>query len=165
MFSSFYPEKYFSPEIYKNALFSHVLKNDIAEFLGEKPSPKVKKPELIEKLKAKFEEDPLALRRYCKEFRDELAVSPFDTENVIGCTKTERLRWTKEGKLEVVRYDTCKYGDFPLYDHWFIDHLPQEKVEAWRAEHKEEVAKHRSGAAAKAQETRRKNADKKAAFN
>lgn len=164
MFSSFYPEKYFSPEIYKNALFSHVLKNDIAEFLGEKPSPKVKKPELIEKLKAKFEEDPLALRRYYKEFRDELAVSPFDTENVIGCTKTERLRWTKEGKLEVVRYDTCKYGDFPLYDRWFIDHLPQDKVAAWREEHKAEVAKNRAGAAAKAQETRRKNADKKATF-
>lgn len=164
MFGSFRPEKQFSQELYEKSLFSHVLKDDIAAFLGEKPSPKVKKPELVEKLKARFEEDPLAKRRYYKEFRDELAIGGFDVENLLACSKTERTRWTKEEKLPVVRYDTFKYGDFPLYDRWFIEHLPEEEIAAWRAEHDAEVAAHRAGAAAKAQKTRQANADKRASF-
>lgn len=147
----------FDRKLYEEAIFKNVNKADLAEYLGEKCTPKIKKTELVGKLKQQFAKDPLARRRYCKKFQEEVAIWPNDVETILGCTKTERKRWTQEGKLPVVSHGSFTYGEFPLYDRLFIDSLPKETIAKWREDHNRESAQHRAAGAKQAAESRKKN--------
>lgn len=70
-----------SKEKYPRWLFNYdITKPRMAEFLGIAPSSKLKKSELIEQLKQKFEEDPSIFQRYHEAFREELSMSPYDVQ-------------------------------------------------------------------------------------
>lgn len=146
--------------IYEKSLFSHVMKDQLLDFLNikdEKECKKTKKPELVQRIKDLLGKDELARRRFYKTFAEEISLSPATVEGLLKCTRTERLRWTSEGKLPVVCYDSWKYGDFPCYDRWALEHISQEKLAKWREEHAKKVKANRAAASAKAKETKKKN--------
>ena len=75
---------------------------------------------------------------YCTMFRTEVALDPIELETFLGCSRTERLRWTKEGKLPVMFFgDVFQLGMhmiYPCFDRRIIglkvtDHI----VSLWRA--------------------------------
>lgn len=159
-----------SKEKYPRWLFNYdITKPRMAEFLGIAPSSKLKKSEFIEQLKQKFEEDPSIFQRYHEAFREELSMSPYDVQQALGCTKTERKRWTDEERLHIVCYESVKsygtYMEVPRYDRWQIEHELTPKVLAgWREEHKAKTSKNRSAGAKKAVKTRAKNDAERQAF-
>lgn len=94
-------------------------------------------------------------------FGERLALHPVDLEERLNISKTERKRWTEEGKLKVARTEIfTKYRqDFecPYYDYKQATTLKQSKIEKWREQHKLQVAKNRSKGAKKAIKTKDKN--------
>jgi hypothetical protein len=84
-------------------------------------------------------------------------LTPIKLEEVLGCTKTERQRWTSEGKLPVVGYRDWKYGEYPVYDADAIAMITPDIVQQWRYEHAQMVKERRKLAARKAVETRKAN--------
>lgn len=77
----------FDKNLYEENIFKNVNKADIATFLDLKSTPKIKKEDLVKKLKQLFKEDPLAKRRYCKKFCKQVGVWPADVEALPGCIK------------------------------------------------------------------------------
>lgn len=150
---------------FQESFFNAVRKDQMADFLGIESFKKLKKAELITMLQAKFQEDDFAKRRFYKDFRQELAVSPYAVEQLLNCTPTERKRWTMEKILPVVEYRSFTYGKYPVYERWSIEHdFSQEKLAKLREEHELEVAKHRAQATKKANKTKRTNIAKRKVF-
>lgn len=76
---------------------------------------------------------------FCDTFRYELAMNPPELEILLGCTRSERLRWTKEKKLPVMYFsDVYKFGSHlmcPMYDRRIIGLKVTDTVLAeWRTE-------------------------------
>lgn len=96
------------------------------------------------------------------------ALSPYECEQLLGCTTTERRRWTKDGKLKVSEYKTInKYGrtiTYPMYDRECLEALSLETMDRWRSEHEEDLIAKRREAGQKAQESRRQNEELRKEF-
>src|SRR3989440_174095 len=110
-----------------------------------------------EKLRSAEQE---ALRRTALEpmWKRELAVPPWEFETLLGCTPTERKRWTEEGKLPVLdRRSFRKAGsqmEYPVFDRRVILGLPRAELDVWRTEH-QALMKERRRAGARASAARR----------
>jgi len=139
---------------------SKVTKQDLCDYLGEKNSTKIKKIDLermiSDKISNKFE-----LARFLKTFEEETGVPPVALEEILQCTKSERLRWQKENKLKIVGYDSFKYGNYPLFSLYQLNMLKPETIEKWREEHELEKRKHRIGQGEKAKKTKEKRNNEK----
>ncbi|MTT31413.1 hypothetical protein GMB86_05185 [Terrilactibacillus sp. BCM23-1] len=129
--------------------------------MDEKEIRKRKKDELIQKLFNEMGSNEVRIRDIYKKYSFEFSLSPYDVENILGITKTERLRWTKDEKLKVAGYNSFrKYGktiEYPKYDSFQIYHISKKQLEKWREEHKNEVNKKRKQAINKAKTTRKRN--------
>ena len=111
-----------------------VSREDIADFLAERSVSD--KWALIERLCERLASDELALRRFHGKFREALALGAYDVEQILGIAKTERVRWTKDGRLPVVYYEPVqKYGrtlQAPQYDALAVGALLPATLDAWR---------------------------------
>lgn len=153
-------------EIGKSALFSRlslINKQELLEIYSKFTNnseitnvKKLKKSDIIQKIIEEVDKGSLReLFKESEELRKIFALHPLDLQEILNCTKTERLRWTKEGKLSVVGYKSFKYGDYPVFDWLETIRLSQsEKLENWRKEYEEQKALHRSQAARKAAKTK-----------
>ncbi len=135
-----------------------VPKAKLAEWLNAPAS--TRKATLVSDVIARISSSELALRWFFSDFRKETALSGPDIETLLGITKTERLRWTKDGRLPVSHLiEVSKYGktlEVPQYDA--LGALKaHDKVAEWREEHAREARKARAGSAAKAAESRQRN--------
>lgn len=139
----------------------HVLKcakkSEIIQFLNLQVTPKEEKnlrvDDLYKQLDQLFQENKEKKKEFYETFK--IGLSPFFLEQILNCTQTERKRWTQEGKLKVIGYDTWKYGDVPIYDRWQAENLTKEEIEAWRESHKKKVAENRKKATQAASETKK----------
>ena len=97
---------------------------------------------------------PENLYRLAQEYTSLLALHPTDVEEFLGCSKTERKRWTEEKRLTVIEYREFKYGQFPVYDCLDIIKITPEQIKAWRTLYQEKVKENRSAGAKKAHLTK-----------
>jgi hypothetical protein len=121
-------------------------------FLKLPASSREIKTNLVQHLSTHLQMDKSARALFFEVFAFELAVSPWELETLLGCTTTERKRWTEEQKLPVLGYSTFhKAGSdhtYAIYDRRIILTLTSSTVELWRTEHQALVREHRKAAAA-----------------
>ncbi|WP_018662016.1 hypothetical protein [Heyndrickxia acidiproducens] len=136
-------------------------KNQLGEILRlkEKEKASLKKPELFTRVIAAIDDKELPFI-YIKYAQD-LALHPAAVEKMLGISKTERLRRTKEGKLAVECYASFyKWGktlEYPLYEGYSIRLITQAEINEWRKQHQLKIEEKRKLAAKKSIVTKKKN--------
>jgi hypothetical protein len=114
----------------------------------------------VQRVLAQCTADQVATAQFFEAFAHELALEPWELEKELGCTQTERKRWTAEEKLPILATRYFHKGsrdiEYPIYDRRMLfSPSEREKMEQWRAEHKTYVSENRKAAAKVAAETRR----------
>lgn len=120
-------------------------------FLKVPASSREMKANLVQQLLTHLEMDKIAKAQFFEVFAYELAVPPWELETLLGCTTTERKRWTEEQKLPVLGYGSFRKAGsdhaYAVYDRRVILTLASSDIEAWRSEHQALVRKRRQAAA------------------
>ncbi len=142
-------------------LSSALRKIQLCEFLGLPQKTQEAKEQLVARLQALIETDASALARLLDTFPQELAVGPVELQELLHCSQVERRRWIKEDKIPVLEYRSFKEGRrellYPVHDRRVVQHITQEEVARWRAEHQDQVRAHRQTGARAASESRKVN--------
>src|SRR5947199_3608552 len=129
-------------------------KAQLLTFLGVPQATKITKQQLVTQLLELIATNVDEKNRLLDMFPQELAVSPFELEELLGCTKDERQRWVKEGKLPVLEYRHFRKGgqdlEYSVHERKLILTLSQDTIAQWRAEHQEQVRVHRKAGVQKA---------------
>lgn len=148
------PIKYLLDFIKKDILVTYA-----TEKLEIKKLPKKTKKEEVVSLVAESATHPQLL----EIFQDNavfFALHPIQLEEILGCSKTERKRWTEEDRLPILHYEEFKYGKYPVYD--FLRTIARlDQVSIWREEHENKKAQRRKQVAQTAKETRQKRAQER----
>ena len=114
-------------------------KEHLTQFLGVAPSRRVTKAQLVEQLVSRIETDESEMARFLERYKHEVAFGPWDVEQILQCTSTERKRWTADGKLPVLAYREFRKAardiPYPIFDRREILGVASEAVEQWRNEH------------------------------
>src|SRR5262249_7098579 len=128
-------------------------------FLKRPASSREIKSNLVQHLLTCLETDKTAKALFFEVFAFELAVPPWELETLLGCTTTERKRWTEEKKLPVLGYDSFRKAGsdhaYAVYDRRVILTLTSSDTETWRNEHQALVRERRKAAAQAAAATRK----------
>ena len=128
-------------------------------FLKLPASSREMKANLVQHLLMRLEADNVAKAQFFEVFAFELAVPPWELETLLGCTTTERKRWTEEQKLPVIGYGSFRKAGsdhaYPVYDRRVILALTSSDIQIWRSEH-QALVRERRQAAAQAAAARRK---------
>jgi hypothetical protein len=128
-------------------------------FLKRPASSREIKANLVQHLSTCLETDRTAQSQFFEVFALELAVPPWELEPLLGCTTTERKRWTEEGKLPVLSYGSFRKAgsnhEYAVYDRRVILSLTSNDIEFWRNEHQALVRERRRAAAQAAAATRK----------
>jgi len=136
-------------------------KVQLSTFLGVRQTTKITKQQLVTQLLELIATNTDEKNRLLDMFPKELAVSPFELEELLGCTKDERQRWVKEDKLPVLEYRHFRKGgqdlEYPVHERGSILALSQETITQWRAEHQEQVRMHRRAGLHKAAQRKQVN--------
>ena len=139
-------------------LFKGIKKNDLQQYFN---LPNNNKQKIMAEALAKLQNDSSLIKPFFEHFQDELAVNPYLVEKWLGITRTERKRWTEDGKLKILHmqeYNPKQYDgtyEVCMYDRWFIENLTQNTINEWREEHKNNIKTIRVKSANKAAETRK----------
>ncbi|MFJ7724882.1 hypothetical protein ACIQXV_01840 [Neobacillus sp. NPDC097160] len=123
---------------------------------------KLKKTELFALFLEKIDGNDLLQLGIIKKYPAIFALHPSDLEELLGITKSERIRWTKEANLPVEHYESFrKWGqtlEYPMYNYYeAIQIVHKGLIEKWRKAHNEKVAKNRKASARIAVKTRKQN--------
>ncbi|WP_147534035.1 hypothetical protein [Bacillus marasmi] len=138
-------------------------KQDIGEFLYFTPKEikKKRKECLLCELLKRLKGNEILLKGLYKKHAEKLGMHPNQVEEYLNITKTERLRWTSQRKLTVVKWVPFKkWGrelEYPLYDTYQIKSITTKMLNKWRVDHQLEVKENRVQAIKKAQQTRHEN--------
>jgi hypothetical protein len=128
-------------------------------FLKRPASSREIKANLVQHLLTCLETDKTAKALLFEVFAIELAVPPWEIETLLGCTTTERKRWTEEKKLPVLGYGSFRKAgsshEYAIYDRRVILTLTSSDIELWRNEHQALVRERRKAAAQAAAATRK----------
>jgi hypothetical protein len=120
-------------------------------FLKLPASSREIKANLVQHLLTRLEMDKTAKAQFFEVFAFELAVPPWELETLLGCTTTERKRWTEGKKLPVIGYGSFRKAGsdhtYAVYDRRVILTLASSDIEAWRSEHQALVRERRKAAA------------------
>ena len=135
-------------------------KKQLQTFLGLVPKRKHTKESLLALLQERLAADEQEQHRLLGMYVKELAVGPNELEEMLGCTRVERKRWVKEGKLPVLEYRAFRIPghdlSYSVHDRRLILAISAQQVTQWREEYAAEVLLRRKEGWCKAAE-RRKN--------
>jgi hypothetical protein len=128
-------------------------------FLKLPASSREIKANLVQHLLTRLETDKTAKAQFFEVFAFELAVPPWELEMLLGCTTTERKRWTEEKKLPVLGYGNFRKAGsdhaYAVYDRRVILTLTSSDIEAWRNDHQALMRERRKAAAQAAAASRK----------
>jgi len=128
-------------------------------FLKLPASSREIKANLVQHLLTRLETDKTAKAQFFEVFAFELAVPPWELEALLGCTTTERKRWTEEKKLPVLGYGSFRKAGsdhvYAVYDRRVILTLTSSDIEAWRNDHQALMRERRKAAAQAAAASRK----------
>jgi hypothetical protein len=141
----------------------------ICAFLGLPARTAGRKAALVAQLSAALESDAETKARFFEIFVEEMAVEPWELEELLGCTATERKRWVSDGKLlPLATRSVWKSGKelvYPVFDRRYVANIAPETLAHFREEHASLVAVRRKTGARIAQESRTRYAEaRKLAF-
>ena len=133
-------------------------KVQIVDF-GDLPKFSCLKSELIQQLQEKINGNEVLIQKLYKQHKEQFTYNWRELEETLQCTKTERIRWTKEEKIEVGDYEIIRKAGrslhVPHYDILSVHHAI-EKIPAWRKEHEENKVKRKKEGINKTKETKAK---------
>jgi hypothetical protein len=113
-------------------------------FLGIACRGREPKAVLVSRLEQCFAQTPLVQQQFGQLFKREFAIPPWDLERILGCTRTERLHWTAEGRLVVVELRPAKIGgherEYPVFDFRAVSRITPGDISAWREDHNRDIA-------------------------
>jgi hypothetical protein len=136
-------------------------KSHIAAFLGMIPERRCTKAQLVVFLQARVEMDEREYARLLEMFPRQLAVGPNELEELLHCSRVERKRWIKEGKIPVLEYRTFRPRGkdlyYPVHDRRVVLSISQEEIAGWRTEYRNKVQERRISGWRKASEQRKKH--------
>ncbi|MCM3737575.1 hypothetical protein M3215_17675 [Bacillus cytotoxicus] len=127
----------------------------------DKNHSKLKKEDLITMLQTEINGNEMRLQNLTRKYPHIFSLTPAKLEELLNITKTERKRWTNEGKLSVSHYESFhKWGKthvYPMYNFYHVNKLTQENISLWRETYKEQIVENRKKATKKAVQTRNQN--------
>lgn len=111
----------------------------IAEFLGVDDD--VPRGWLLAQLARQLERDDDTYQRLLTTFPCELAVEPHELRELLRCSRSERRRWIREGKLPILEYRVLRKDGhkfrYPVHDRRVILKLASEQLSRWRQEYRD----------------------------
>ncbi|MCR5426199.1 MAG: hypothetical protein K6E81_05180 [Lachnospiraceae bacterium] len=120
---------------------------------------KKNKADLIEDLLERLETQETELKDFVWKYDKELALYPSDLQETLACSKTERLKWSEDGRLMIVQYKEdriyrkgLKIPLYSLYQVFF--EISKETLKEWRKEDKDRTKQNRREGAKKAKATK-----------
>lgn len=142
----------------------NILKSDLCKYLSIEEK-NVKKNDIEKIAQEKIDSSDIEKKKFFSMFEKETALSPYFLEKTLNCTKAERLKWTKEGRLKVVDYvEVQKYGkkiSCPMYSFYqAVFKINKNILKEWRSK---KIVKNKVVSIEKAKKTKRIN-DKKRQF-
>ncbi len=154
-------DKIRSTEALPGLLSSCISRARLLEFLDLPKKCSLLKPALIARLIEVLEADNLKLAQLLEAFVSELAVSPPELEQLLGCTTTERRRWVEEGKIPILELRSYRKGgsehSFAVFDRRVVQAITPDQLEQWRQSHLEQVHVNRRLGARSGQQSRERN--------
>ena len=133
--------------------------SELKEILGES-NFKGKKDEIVKIAKKELKDNELMIIKLYKDYNKRFALSWGELEDIVDCTKTERLRWIKEEKIKVSYTKSFyKYGktfETPYYDMISV-YEAKKSAKKWRKIKEKEILENRKKGAVKREETKKEN--------
>lgn len=121
------------------SLLAGIKKARLLAFLELPITTKIMKERLIDQLLQLISEDASIEARLLETFTAELAVVPNELDSLLHCSRDERRRWIKEGKIPVLEYRPFRKGRremlYPVHDRRIIEKLSQNMITRWRVEY------------------------------
>ena len=147
----------------ESCLHSH--KTDLVRFLAEETPDSVTsldmtpKEVLAERLCQLLNKDSSAAERAIRELPVTIGLTPRELEAALSCSRTERRRWVKEGRLPVCAtmrlcLKDTHWVDVDLVDRRAVAALAPGTLDSWRTEHRQLVLEHRQAGSIRAAERR-----------
>jgi hypothetical protein len=126
---------------------SMLSKAQMQQFLGLSRPMKEAKEQLAERLLLVIEADTHEEARLLDAFPLELAVKPTELDELLQCTRAERRRWIKEGRIPILEYRPFRKAGrdmlYPVHDRRVVLAIGQETIAQWRAAYYAQVYEHR----------------------
>ncbi len=114
-------------------------RQDLLHFLNLSKSSRVKKELLLAQVQGRIAENEYEEVRLLDLFSQELAVTPRELEKMLLCSRIERQRWVKEGRIPVLEYRTFRVGSqefsYAVHERRVVTGIAQEEVQHWREEY------------------------------
>jgi len=140
-----------------------ITKEQLCAFLGLPTRTVERKDTLITQLVEILQTDASTKARFFEVFVEETAVEPWELEQLLGCTISERKRWVSAGKLVPFASRRVRKSGrdliYPIFDRRDIANLTPETIASFREEHASLVALRRKTGARTAQESKVKYAE------
>jgi hypothetical protein len=137
------------------------LKDILPQNVHQEKKVLVKKPQLIEMLLERITVQKEEMERLLTMFPYELAVEPVELSQLLMCSRSERQRWVKEGRIPVLEYRTFRVAGrdqlFPVFDRRQVLLISPADIVCWRAMHQQEVQENKQIGAQQAVESRKSN--------
>src|SRR5436305_1403501 len=128
-------------------ILSMLSKAQMQQFLGLPRQTNESKEQLVERILQVIEADAGEEVRLLDTYPLELAVKPTELDELLQCTRAERRRWIKEGRIPILeRRPFRKVGRdmlYPVHDRRVVLGIAQETIAQWRAEYHAQVHEHR----------------------
>lgn len=140
-----------------------ITKEQLCAFLGLPTRTGERKVTLVTQLLEAFHTDASTKARFFEIFVEEIAVEPWELEQLLECTTSERKRWVSDGKLVPFASRSVRKSGrdliYPIFDRRDVAKLTPEIIAHFREEHASLVALRRKTGARVAQESRVKYAE------
>jgi hypothetical protein len=130
-------------------------------FLGIGPAKNVplKKSHLVAMILERITQYAPEMERLLAMFPYELAVLPAELIELLVCTRGERQRWVKEGRIPVLEYRSFRVGGrdqlFPVFDRRRALAITPAEIELWREAYLAEMKERKQAGARLAAENRK----------
>ena len=143
------------------SLLANIKKAQLLLFLGLSTATKIAKEQLVDRILQLISEDVSVEERLLETFSAELAVVPTELDRLLHCSREERRRWIKEGKIPVLEYRAFRKGGrdmlYPVHDRRVINRISQDLITRWRLEHNALSRANRQHGARQAAQSRKAN--------
>jgi hypothetical protein len=151
-------------------LVTKLSKAQCLAFLGIGPAKDValKKAQLVEMLLERVTQSASEMERLLAMFPYELAVLPVELIELLSCSRSERQRWVKDGRIPVLEYRTFRVGGrdqlFPVFDRRQVLAIAPEQIALWRETDLAETQARRQAGARQAVESRKSHTQARTQF-
>ncbi len=134
-------------------------RKDLLNFLGLSQSNRLKKEQLLAQVQCMVIAGESEVARLLDMFPRELAVNPKELEKTLCCSRVERQRWVKEGKIPILEYRTFHVASrdlcYAVHERRTVMDITPAEIQCWRDEYAAQVRDRRKEGSRKSVESRK----------